>query len=273
MGDPYSTWNGVTLVSVHILLSLIFFAAAVSLLVFIVRKPMRRHKPFDMAIFKRLQPWVSPANDRFMLFITLLGKHQFLIPANLILILFFLFIPDRSWFAIRVAAIAISSLILMLLLKNLFRRKRPLAPLLKAARGLSFPSGHAIMAVTFFGLIIFIIFQAVENEVLAAMLAGFFVVLILLIGFSRVYLRVHYASDVLAGFIIGLIWLMISLAALNKLEQYSKNRPGDLKKLPSSAAVPDFTIYPGAYTSTGSGIMKPRANAIIAMMSPYMNML
>jgi undecaprenyl-diphosphatase len=45
------------------------------------------------------------------------------------------------------------------------------------------------------------------------------VLLIILIGYSRVYLRVHYASDVLAGFIIGSVWLTISLTVLNNLEQ------------------------------------------------------
>jgi membrane-associated phospholipid phosphatase len=44
--------------------------------------------------------------------------------------------------------------------------------------------------------------------------------LILLIGFSRIYLRVHYTSDVLAGFIIGVLWLVISLEALHRLEDY-----------------------------------------------------
>jgi len=50
--------------------------------------------------------------------------------------------------------------------------------------------------------------------------------LIILIGYSWVYLRVHYASDVLAGFIIGLLWLLISLSVLNQLEQYAKDSSG-----------------------------------------------
>jgi membrane-associated phospholipid phosphatase len=49
------------------------------------------------------------------------------------------------------------------------------------------------------------------------------VALILLIGFSRIYLRVHYTSDVVAGFLIGFIWLLISLFVIGKAEQYSKN--------------------------------------------------
>ena len=108
----------------------------------------------------------------------------------------------------------------MLLLKQLFQRKRPLSPLLKAARGLSFPSGHAIMAVTFYGLLIYIVQHNIDINWLKYLVIFLLVVLVLLIGFSRIYLRVHYASDVLGGFIIGLLWLMISLAVIKWLEGY-----------------------------------------------------
>jgi undecaprenyl-diphosphatase len=203
----------------HLLFSLLLFAVAVAILVFLLRKHMRKYKPLDIAIFDRIHPTVNSAMNSFMLFITFLGKHQFLIPANLILIIYFLFIPDKSWFSVRVAAISLSSLVLMFLLKYLFQRKRPLSPLLKAAKGLSFPSGHAIMSVTFYGLLLYILFQSVNIDWLKSVLAILLAVLILLIGYSRVYLRVHYASDVLAGFIIGLIWLFISLSVLNTAEQ------------------------------------------------------
>jgi undecaprenyl-diphosphatase len=108
----------------------------------------------------------------------------------------------------------------MLLLKQLFQRKRPLSPLLKAAKGLSFPSGHAIMAVTFYGLLIYILQHTIETEWLNWTVTILIIILIILIGFSRIYLRVHYASDVLGGFIIGLLWLLISLAILKWLEGY-----------------------------------------------------
>lgn len=215
-------WNGAALVSAEILLSLILFAAAIAILVFLTRKSLRKYKPIDMATFDRLSTCTSPAANRFMLFMTFLGKHQFLIPANLTLILYFIFIRNHSWFSIRVAAIALSSLLLMFLLKYLFKRKRPLSPLLKAVRGLSFPSGHAIMAVTFYGLIIYIISHTVSSDWLRYSLTVILVVMILLIGFSRVYLRVHYASDVLAGFIIGLLWLLISLTVLESAEQFER---------------------------------------------------
>jgi len=85
---------------------------------------------------------------------------------------------------------------------------------------LSFPSGHAIMVVTFYGLLIYILQHSISIDWLKLMLTFLVVVLILLIGFSRVYLRVHYASDVAAGFVIGLLWLLLSLAVLKWLEGY-----------------------------------------------------
>lgn len=215
-------WDGAALVSAQIVISLILFAAVIAVIVFLTRPYVRKYKRADMAVFDRLNPFTNPRRNRFMLFITLLGKHQFLIPANLLLIAYFLFVSKHTWFSIRIAAIALSSLALMFLLKYLFMRKRPLSPLLQAAKGLSFPSGHAIMAVTFYGLLVYIVTHTIGTIWLQYSLTGLLVILILLIGFSRVYLRVHYASDVLAGFIIGLLWLSVSLAVLQRIEQLNK---------------------------------------------------
>ena len=213
-------WEITMLIIAEVLLTLAVFSAIIALIVFSIRKPIRRHKTIDMMIFDKIKPGVNTVNNKIMLFITFLGKHQFLIPANLILIFYFLLITKQNWFSIRVITIAISSLVLMILLKQLFQRKRPLSPLLKAAKGLSFPSGHAIMAVTFYGLLVYILQHIIVIDWLKYLLTVLVIGLIILIGFSRVYLRVHYTSDVLGGFIIGLLWLLISLAVLKWLEGY-----------------------------------------------------
>ncbi|HEV8270590.1 MAG TPA: phosphatase PAP2 family protein [Chitinophagaceae bacterium] len=213
-------WEITTLIIGEVLLTLSAFSAIIALIVFSIRKPIRKHKPIDMLVFDKIKPGINTINNKIMLFITFLGKHQFLIPANLILIFYFLLVKKQTWFSIRVITIAISSLVLMLLLKQLFQRKRPLSPLLKAAKGLSFPSGHAIMAVTFYGLLIYILQHSLTIDRLKWLVTALVVALIILIGFSRVYLRVHYASDVAAGFIIGLLWLLLSLAVLKWLESY-----------------------------------------------------
>jgi membrane-associated phospholipid phosphatase len=211
-------WHDALLVSAHILLSLLVFIIIISVIVFLFRKTLRQYKHIDLSIFDKVSRIENKSLTRFMLFITFLGKHQFLIPANLIVLFYFLLIRHHSWLSVRIAAISLSSLVLMLVLKKLFRRKRPLEPLLHAVRGLSFPSGHAIMAVSFFGLIIYIINNTAGNSSLITVLTILLVIMIFLIGFSRIYLRVHYASDVLSGFIIGTSWLLISLSILSKLE-------------------------------------------------------
>ena len=213
-------WEITTLIIGEVLLTLATFSAIIALIVFLIRKSIRKHKPVDMLIFDKIKPRINAVNNNIMLFITFLGTHLFLIPANLILIFYFLLVKKQNWFSIRVITIAISSLVLMLLLKQLFQRKRPLSPLLKAAKGLSFPSGHAIMAVTFYGLMIYILQHSITIDWLKWFAIILVIALIISIGFSRIYLRVHYASDVAAGFIIGLLWLLISLAVLKWLEGY-----------------------------------------------------
>lgn len=156
-----------------------------------------------------------------MLFITFLGTHQFLIPANLLLLIYFLFIRRHRWFSIKIPTIALSSVALMFFLKHLFGRLRPDIPLLKEAQGLSFPSGHAFMSVTFYGLLVYIIWQTVKNKWVRFTLCVLLILLILVIGFSRIYLRVHYPSDVLAGFATGFLWLVISIFTLRRLERFT----------------------------------------------------
>jgi undecaprenyl-diphosphatase len=112
----------------------------------------------------------------------------------------------------------------MFLLKNFFNRPRPDMPLLYEAKGLSFPSGHALMSVTFYGLLIYIVYHSKEKKPIKWILISLLVLLIIIIGFTRIYLRVHYTTDVLAGFAIGFLWLVFSLWLLRKLEQKNKVR-------------------------------------------------
>jgi len=113
---------------------------------------------------------------------------------------------------------------MMFLLKNFFSRQRPLIPLLKPALGYSFPSGHSMMSFAFYGLLIYLTYNYIGNKILKTLIIIALFVIILLIGLSRIYLRVHYTSDVIAGFSIGIIWLIFSIWLLNKIEKYSSVR-------------------------------------------------
>jgi undecaprenyl-diphosphatase len=173
---------------------------------------------FDDDVFEVLKPYVTPGRTRFMNAITFLGKHDALIPLNILLIGYFVY-KKKKWFAIRIASLALSSLLLKFILKFAFQRDRPDIPVLKKVAGYSFPSGHALIGVVFYGLVIFVIWHEVKQKWLKILLTVLFIILILLIGFSRVYLRVHYASDVIAGFAVGFIWLILSLRIIHGIEK------------------------------------------------------
>lgn len=180
----------------------------------------------DQRAFAFARSLVSTKMTEIMEFFTFFGSHYFLIPANVILCIYFL-LRKKSRYSIKISAIALSSLLIMFGLKLLFNRHRPLIPLLAPAKGLSFPSGHAFMSVCFYGLLMLIIWREERpHPVLKWVLLIVVLCLLLFIGFSRIYLRVHYFTDVLAGYCIGFSWLFLSSYLIDQI------RPTGLKRVP-----------------------------------------
>ncbi|WP_242916625.1 phosphatase PAP2 family protein [Pontibacter liquoris] len=166
--------------------------------------------------------WISsPGMNRFIEVVTFFASQQFITPAALLLIAYFLFIRKHRWHSIRVPVVALGSISLNLVLKYFFDRPRPLMPLVQAS-GLSFPSGHSMIAASFYGLLIFLVWEHVKPRALRNLLVLLLAFFILLIGFSRIYLRVHFATDVLAGFAAGFLWVILGLWVLRKLEKFSR---------------------------------------------------
>jgi len=216
-------WATLTLLSLELLVVLVSFFIALFGFVFITRMIFfKKKEDFDHDAFAFLGSIVSDFNTDLMQFFTFLGTHYFLIPANLLLIAFYTFIKKHRWYSIKIPVVSIGSLLMMLFLKQIFHRPRPLIPLLDEARGFGFPSGHATMSFAFYGLIIYILWHNIAHPFYRWMAVIVLLLLILVIGISRIYLRVHYASDVLAGFSLGVLWLIISLTVLNKMERISR---------------------------------------------------
>jgi len=195
-----------------LLVALIVFIYAVRM-VFIIEG-----SEFDENVFKLVASYTTPGRTSFMNFITFLGKHTLLIPLNFLLIGFFIY-KKHKWFAIRIASLALSSVALSFSLKQFFRRDRPELQLIGDISGYSFPSGHALIGIVFYGLFIYIIWHEVKQKWLRIILIVLLAVLILLISFSRIYLRVHYPSDVIAGLAVGFIWLVLSLRIIHRIEK------------------------------------------------------
>lgn len=172
---------------------------------------------FDQNVFVWIKPYITESRTRLMLLISFFGKHTFLIPSTLLLIGFFLIKKDK-WMAIRTSTVLLSSLLLMSLLKKLLQRQRPPEPLVEGITNFSFPSGHAFMGVAFYGLMIWFASVYVQDKWTRRVITFLLLLIISAIGFSRVYLRVHYATDVVAGICFGFIWLDFCLWFIDKKE-------------------------------------------------------
>lgn len=101
-------------------------------------------------------------------------------------------------------------------LKRILQRPRPTEYRIIEETGYSFPSGHSMISMAFYGYLIYLIYRYVENKYLKWILISLLSVLICLIGISRIYLGVHYTSDVLGGFLISISYLVIYISAVNK---------------------------------------------------------
>ena len=173
---------------------------------------------FDLTILTKIDLLVSPERTHLMQEITFFGSANFLFPAYLILLFFYL-IRKKAHLALDIAMIGLSSTGILFLLKDIFQRHRPLDPLIRKVSGFSFPSGHSFSSFTFFGILIYITWHANIRKRWKIVIAFFLIVFATIIAFSRVYLRVHFPSDVVAGFCLSVVWLMISIWILHKADR------------------------------------------------------
>ncbi len=122
------------------------------------------------------------------------------------------FYTKRHFLHIQTLLISLGgSLITTYILKELVDRQRPIKEALYIESTNSFPSGHATVAIALYGFLLYVIWKHEKHHLKNKMII-FLSLLIFSIGFSRLYLGVHYLSDVMAGYAVGLIWLLISLA-------------------------------------------------------------
>ena len=119
-----------------------------------------------------------------------------------------------GWYvAVNLACVVVLNVVL----KAIVQRPRPEGFRLVAESGYSFPSGHSMVAMAFFGLLIWMIWRHHKRDAMRVVWCAFFALVIAAVGVSRIYLGVHYASDVLAGFCVSLAWLAFYTKAVAPL--------------------------------------------------------
>jgi membrane-associated phospholipid phosphatase len=169
---------------------------------------------FDSAVASWLHTNATGFATGVMSVVTQLGGAEVLLAVALVAALALLLRRRVAHAALMVAALA-GGEALNWALKAAFDRPRPqFAEPLATAAGFSFPSGHAMVSLTVYGALAFVIASGVESRRMRMLVLGSAGALVLVIGFSRVYLGVHYPSDVLAGYSAGLAWLMVCALVL-----------------------------------------------------------
>ena len=170
---------------------------------------------FDSFIYNHVKKLINPNTTKFFKIVTELGNYTAMIP---IIIIFYLFNKDKSfnkYFTINLISVFLSNFIV----KSIIRRDRPIDINLIIENGFSFPSGHSMVSFAFYGFIIYYLYHTDLKKTVKYGLMTLLGFIILLIGLSRIYLGVHYASDVIGGFLLAFIYLVIYIKFIYKREK------------------------------------------------------
>lgn len=149
----------------------------------------------------------------FMSIITFFGSA----PAFILFTIFYLLFEKKKENKLYVVSNLVIITIFNQGLKFLIHRPRPEISLIKET-GYSFPSGHSMVSMAYYGLLIYLIFHSNYKKTTKKISIFFLTFLIFLIGLSRIYLGVHYVSDVLGGFLFSIAYLMIFTNFIKKRE-------------------------------------------------------
>ncbi len=158
---------------------------------------------FDEPLISSISTFRTESLTLFMKGVTFLGSGEFLIFLGILLSVYIYKKLDKSYIFLVLNSLLIS-FGANALLKNYFGRIRPIKYMIIEQGGYSFPSGHSMVSMSFYITLTYIICRNTKNLLLKKMIGLVNGLLIFLIGFSRIYLGVHWPTDVIVGFLMGL---------------------------------------------------------------------
>lgn len=173
---------------------------------------------FDEAVLLRVAEYATPRLDGYALQITALGGWIVVLAIMVIVAAVLLLLGER-WYSVMLAASVLGGWMIGPLLKGLFARDRPdvVDWRVPHAGMASFPSGHSIMGMVLFATLAYIVHRLGQRWWVSVLAIATAAAVVAMIGATRVYLGVHYPSDVLAGYLVGFAWAMFCAAAVELL--------------------------------------------------------
>jgi len=168
---------------------------------------------FDDAVRMTVHGVASPGATTALHAVTQLGSPLFLLPMTIVSSLIFLH-QRRIRGAILLTATMVGVSLLNWILKSVFQRPRPLPFFgLTVPASYSFPSGHSLAAFCFYGALAALVTARLRSTLWSALVWAGAVVLIIAVGFSRLYLGLHYPSDIVGGYATGFVWVLTVASA------------------------------------------------------------
>ena len=163
---------------------------------------------FDSAVYNFITNIFIVTDYRWIFFFkmaTTLGSS--IVVCTIIFSLLILF-KDKKYF-LHTGLACLIGILFESLLKIIIKRPRPTEfwPLASEST-YSFPSGHSFIVMVLFGMLIYFTYKEIKNKKIQYLLTGIFSIIILLVGVSRIFLGIHYPTDVVGGYIIGLVFLI-----------------------------------------------------------------
>ena len=170
--------------------------------------------PLDLAVQKAFFSLRGPLLNPLVIAVTHLSDTVTIVAFCAILLI----LPNRKKYGLPVSLASLGGLAIYKPMKHIFLRARPDAALhLVKQGGFSFPSGHSVTSVIFYGVLIYLLNRHCKNDKLRKVLTVICCFLALTIGPSRIYVGVHWPTDVLAGWCIGGAVLMVSVCILERI--------------------------------------------------------
>jgi len=210
---------------ITILIALILFIAGLNVFVELTDELAENELgPFDDSITEFVLSFRQDSLTGFFEFMTEVGDRYAYIMISVLLGAYF-FIRHRSWkFIGQTVLVLMLSTLSNVVIKKFVNRARPTLEHLVTVNTLSYPSGHSMSAMAFYGFLIYLSFQVNMPRIVRAIVVMLLIFIILCVGVSRIYLGVHFPSDVAAGFMGGLIWVTFCVIVFNVIDLLRKGK-------------------------------------------------
>lgn len=167
---------------------------------------------FDDIVYKTVSGIISNPVTSIFKIITNLGGAIGIVTTTILILIFMKHKKYKFYIVFNLIMVTI----LNQMIKYIVQRPRPIEHRIIDQFGYSFPSGHSMVSMAFYGFLVYFIYKNMKNKLLKLVLCTGLSFLILLIGISRIYLGVHYASDVIGGFCLSISYLIVYVKMIGK---------------------------------------------------------